>query len=91
MIFFSNNILSKVFTINKISSVKKSNIKKKLNTKNCKNLHDSLKQLEFISFFEMYLDKKNEDSYSLSFIQELENIRYYAEVNTLKSIEYCKG
>jgi hypothetical protein len=94
MNFLNNSILSKIFAINTPQLIKHNNIEHKQNlnlkTKHYKNLHDSLKQLEFISCFEMYIDKKKADSYSLSFLQELESIRYYAELNTLKSIECCK-
>ncbi|WP_299338997.1 hypothetical protein [uncultured Psychroserpens sp.] len=55
-----------------------------------KQLQASLKQLEFISYFEMHIDKRKEDSYSLSFLQELERIKYDSQMNTLELINYQK-
>ena len=49
-----------------------------------KQLRASLKQLEFISFFEMHLDQRNEDSYSLSFLQELALIKQTSQLNTIE-------
>lgn len=90
---FLNTILSKVFSINTtpLNQNSGSNQTSDLKTKHCQNLHTSLKQLEFISCFEMHLDNKKEDSYKLSFLQELARIKYSAEVNTIQSIQYCKA
>jgi hypothetical protein len=52
-----------------------------------RQLRVSLKQLEFISFFEMHLDKRNEDSYSLSFLQELAEIKHTSQLNTIELIK----
>ena len=49
-----------------------------------KQLRARLKQLEFISFFEMHLDQRNEDSYSLSFLQELAQIKQTSQLNTIE-------
>ena len=69
MKLFNNSILSKLFSVNKTHSVKNNSNKLKENqnhkTKDCRNLHDCLKQLEFISCLEMNLDKKKEENYSL--------------------------
>ncbi|APX99619.1 hypothetical protein [Lacinutrix venerupis] len=89
---FSKKQFSRILKTDKNSSNKKTTTVQLFSTKkqHLNNLHNNLKQLEFISFFEMHLDKKNEDKYSLSFLQELEKIRHYAKINTLKSIQYCK-
>jgi len=55
-----------------------------------KQLHASLKQLEFISFFETHIDLRKEDSYSLSFLQELERIKHASQMNIIQLIEYKK-
>ncbi|WP_047550188.1 hypothetical protein [Psychroserpens sp. Hel_I_66] len=47
-------------------------------------LQKSLKQLEFISLFEMNLDKHSEHLYSLSFLQELEQLKYSAQLDTIE-------
>lgn len=52
-----------------------------------RQLRVSLKQLEFISFFEMHLDKRNEDSYSLGFLQELAEIKHTSQLNTIELIK----
>ena len=93
MTHFLNTILSKVFSINTFPLRKKRGVNQtpELKAKHCQNLQSSLKQLEFISCFEMHLDNKKEDSYKLSFLQELARIKYHAEVNTIQSIQYCKA
>ena len=53
-----------------------------------KQLRASLKQLEFISFFEMHLNKRNEDSYSLSFLQELAQIKHTSQINTIELLRH---
>ena len=90
---FLNTILSNVFAINTtpLNKHSGSNQALDLKTKHCQNLHTSLKQLEFISCFEMHLDNKKEDSYTLSFLQELARIKYSAEVNAIQSIQYYKA
>ena len=55
-----------------------------------KSLYLNLKQLEFISNFEMHLDNKDVDSYSLSFLQELSKIKQSAKLNTIQSIRFYK-
>jgi len=55
-----------------------------------RSLYLNLKQLEFISNFEMHLDNKAVDSYSLSFLQELSNIKQSAKLNTIQSIRFYK-
>lgn len=59
--------------------------------KTSKQLQASLKQLEFISFFETHIDKRKEESYSLSFLQELENIKYASQKSVIELIEYQKA
>lgn len=56
-----------------------------------KQLRASLKQLEFISFFETHIDKRKEASYSLSFLQELERIKYDSQNNIIELLEYQKA
>jgi hypothetical protein len=51
-----------------------------------KQLAVSLKELEFISYFEMHLDQRNEASYSLSFLQELALIKHTSQLNTIELI-----
>jgi hypothetical protein len=48
-----------------------------------RQLKVSLKELEFISFFEMQLDQRNEASYSLSFLQELALSKHTSQLNTI--------
>tara|TARA_R110000751_G_scaffold171805_1_gene278235 strand:- start:300 stop:593 length:294 start_codon:yes stop_codon:yes gene_type:complete len=55
-----------------------------------KQLCASLKHLEFISFFETHIDKRNEESYSLSFLQELKNIKYSTQMNVIELLNYKK-
>ena len=92
MNFSKSSFLSKFFKINKTSLVENTSTNKQLNfkTKNCNNLHDNLKQLEFISCLEMHLDTKNESSYSLNFLQDISKIKHSAQINTIQSIQYCK-
>lgn len=65
-------------------------IKKDDTMKMTKQLQASLKQLEFISYFEMHIDKRKEDSYSLSFLQELEQIKHDSQMNIIELINYQK-
>ncbi len=53
-------------------------------------LRASLKQLEFISYFEMHIAKNHEKSYSLTFLQELERIKYDSQINTINLINHQK-
>ena len=46
-----------------------------------KQLDNCLKQLEFISYLEINIE--NSDHYSLDFLQELSQIKYSAQMNTL--------
>lgn len=55
-----------------------------------KNLHDNLKQLEFISCLEMHLDTKKEGVYSLNFLQDISKIKHSVQINTIQSIQYYK-
>lgn len=48
-------------------------------------LHKSLRQLEFISEFEMYLEKNTIKNFSLEFLQEFEQIKIEAQLSTLKT------
>ena len=57
----------------------------------CKVLRNNLQQLELITRFELCLDKKKADMYSLNFLQEFAEIKYFAQKNTIQSIEYCKS
>lgn len=56
-----------------------------------KQLHTSLKHLEFISFFESHIEKQNEDNYSLSFLQELKSIKYSSQMNVIELLNYEKN
>jgi len=53
-------------------------------------LYVCLKQLEFISQFEMYLNTRKSDDYSLQFLQKIDSIKRKAQINTLNSIKHCK-
>lgn len=90
MNFFKSNIFSRVFKINITSNNKEINPNPNFTIQHRKILQDNLKQLEFISCFEMYLDKKNEDSYPLNFLQELASIRHSAQINIIESINIIK-
>ena len=48
-------------------------------------LNKSLKNLEFISKFEMYLEVKNYNNFSPEFLQEFEKIKTEAQLTTLKT------
>lgn len=48
-------------------------------------LNKSLRHLEFISTFEMYLENKNHKNFSVEFLQEFEKIKHEAQLTTLKS------
>ncbi|WP_397364613.1 hypothetical protein [Olleya sp. R77988] len=99
MILLNKNNLSKILKFNCFFSKKEEQEKKQEQEKqildnklkHAVNLYHNLKQLEFISCFEMHLDKKKESSYSLSFLQELESIKHYAQLNTMQSIQYWKS
>lgn len=92
MNFINSNIFSIFFKPNYKAKSTNTSVKADQDFKinHCQYLHENLKQLEFISCFEMHLDKKNEDTYPLSFLQELANIKHFAQLNTIQSIEYCK-
>jgi len=60
------------------------------NFKSKEVLHSSLKQLEFITFLEFYLSKRNLDEYSLKFLIELDNLKIKAKKNTIKSLHYYR-
>lgn len=47
-------------------------------------LQKSLRQLEFINEFEMYLDEKSLNNFSIEFLQEFEQIKIEAQLSTLK-------
>lgn len=70
--------------------------KDNLSSKNLKNnavdnklvlLNKSLKQLEFISEFEMYLEEKTLKNFSLEFLQEFNKIKIEAQLSTLKTAD----
>lgn len=48
-------------------------------------LNKSLKHLEFISQFEMYLEEKHYKNFSIEFLQEFEKIKREAQLTTLKT------
>ncbi|MBC3845386.1 hypothetical protein H8K90_03250 [Winogradskyella echinorum] len=48
-------------------------------------LQKNLKQLEFISEFEMYLEEKTLKNFSIEFLQEFEQIKIEAQLSTLKT------
>ncbi|MUU78706.1 hypothetical protein [Winogradskyella endarachnes] len=48
-------------------------------------LNKNLKQLEFISEFEMYLEDKTLEKCSLEFLQEFNKIKLEAQLSTLKA------
>ncbi|WP_407556582.1 hypothetical protein [Winogradskyella sp. 4-2091] len=48
-------------------------------------LNKSLRQLEFISEFEMYLEENTLKNYSLEFLQEFSKIKMEAQLSTLKT------
>ena len=48
-------------------------------------LQKSLRQLEFINEFEMYLDEKSLNNFSIEFLQEFEQIKIEAQLSTLKA------
>ena len=48
-------------------------------------LNKSLKHLEFISQFEMYLDEKHYKNFSIEFLQEFKKIKQEAQLTTLKT------
>lgn len=52
-----------------------------------KKLNNSLKQLEFISYFEMHVNNNNVHHYSLEFLQELEAIKFQSQRNTIEQIK----
>lgn len=47
-------------------------------------LNKSLKHLDFISSFEMYLEDKNYKKFPIEFLQEFEKIKAEAQLSTLK-------
>ncbi|AUC74367.1 hypothetical protein CW732_01205 [Olleya sp. Bg11-27] len=85
--------LFKVFnqSLESSTSLNVSLVKPDLKLKSCRVLHSSLKQLEFISFLEVHLSKKDLNEYSLNFLLELDKIKRHAKNNTIKSIAYCKS
>lgn len=48
-------------------------------------LNKSLRHLEYISEFEMYLDDKNHENFPVEFLQEFEKIKIEAQLIVLKS------
>jgi len=48
-------------------------------------LNKSLKHLEFISKFEMYLEEKNFHKFPIEFLQEFDKIKIEAQLTTLKT------
>lgn len=48
-------------------------------------LNKSLRHLEFITQFEMYLEDKNYKNFSTEFLQEFEKIKIEAQLTTLKT------
>ncbi|MEQ3665915.1 MAG: hypothetical protein ABNH24_14925 [Olleya sp.] len=73
-----------------ITNVKDNTLDNMYDNQYSKSLYLNLKQLEFISNFEMHLDNKDVDSYSLSFLQELSIIKQSAKLNTIQSIRFYK-
>lgn len=89
---FYNRILSSLYKPLD-SSIIKDNIKiDNLKNFQCsKKLDYSLKKLEFINCLETNLDINNADSYSLSFLQELERLRYRAQAKIFQSLKDCNN
>lgn len=79
-----------LFNKKKIQPTKQVKTKQAFNTNNHKTLQSSLKQLEFISFLEMRLSKKELNKFSLKFLIELNKIKRQAKSNTIKSIRFFK-
>lgn len=48
-------------------------------------LQKNLRQLEFINEFEMYLEEKTLNNFSIEFLQEFEQIKIEAQLSTLKA------
>jgi len=96
MIPSTPKLILKLFNLfsDKISDGKSSKTILDLKKDDCMNmtkqLQASLKQLEFISYFEMHIDKRKEDSYSLGFLQELERIKHDSQTNIIELIKYQK-
>lgn len=49
-------------------------------------LNKSLKHLEFISNFEIYLERATHKNFSIEFLQEFEKIKSHAQKITLKTV-----
>ncbi|NRD21854.1 hypothetical protein HNV10_01285 [Winogradskyella litoriviva] len=95
--YFRNNFKS-CLILSQRKAKKHSHIETKdnLNSKNLKNnavdnklvlLNKSLRQLEFISEFEMYLEEKTLKNFSLEFLQEFNKIKIEAQLSTLKTAD----
>lgn len=72
-------------------SLNVASLKSDLKLNSCKLLHSSLKQLEFISFLEVHLNKKDLNEYPLNFLLELDKVKRHARNNAIKSITYYKS
>ncbi|WP_138432894.1 hypothetical protein [Winogradskyella algicola] len=56
-------------------------------------LNKTLRHLEFISQFEMYLEEKHYKNFSIEFLQEFEKIKHEAQITTIKTTNKlnCQG
>lgn len=76
--------------INRKESIDKSNLENRIITSDVESnssfiLSKSLKHLEYISEFEMYLERKNYKSLPLDFLQEFESLKTEAKISLLKT------
>lgn len=90
--YYSNNNLkekqSEAIKLQSVESIKQNDttvLPKKVDNTNHLVLNKSLRHLEFISQFEMYLEDKNYKSFSIEFLQEFEKLKIEAQLTTLKT------
>ncbi|MEF3077825.1 hypothetical protein [Winogradskyella poriferorum] len=90
--YYSNNNLkekqSEAIKLQSAESIKQNDttvLPKKVDNTNHLVLNKSLRHLEFISQFEMYLEDKNYKSFSIEFLQEFEKLKIEAQLTTLKT------
>lgn len=68
-----------------VEKFKPVNLTNKIEDNNYAILNKSLRHLEFISQFEMYLEDKNYKMFPIEFLQEFEKIKLEAQITTLKT------
>ncbi len=90
--YYSNNNLkekqSEAIKLQSAESIKQNDttvLPKKVDNTNHLVLNKSLRHLEFISQFEMYLEDKNYKSFSIEFLQEFEKLKIEAQLTILKT------